>query len=330
MQIQKDTPRLVVDVFTAPASNLEEDVRQGLSSSPKSLPSKYFYDEEGSILFDRICDTEEYYPTRAEMHLLETVAGDLVGRFRPTHLVELGSGAARKARILFRAFQRRGETCTYIPFDVSESMLRESAATLRREFPWLAIHGIVGDYDRDLGRIPRKGKRLFAFLGGTIGNLTDEEGVAFLQKLASTMGPEDRLLLGTDLVKDPAILHAAYNDREGITAAFNENILRVVNRELRADFDLDRFSHLAFFNPELSQIEMHLRSEIDQVVEIPRLGLRIPFEAGETIHTEISRKFTQRSVEELLTRAGLEMEAWYAPEDRAFGLSVSRPRRRKA
>lgn len=327
MLLQNDPPFLVIEVLSAPASSLAEDVRRGLLSTPKSLPSKYFYDEAGSILFDRICDTEEYYPTRAEMRLLGEVADEVVDRFRPSHLVELGSGAARKTRTLFRALQRRGLGCTYTPFDVSESMLRESAGSLTREFPWLTIHGVVGDYEHDLGRIPRKGKRLVAFLGGTIGNLTEDEGAAFLGKLARTMGPDDRLLLGTDLVKDATVLHRAYNDREGLTAAFNKNILQVVNRGLGADFDLERFSHLAFFDAEKAQIEMHLRAEEAHEVRIPRLDLRIPFEAGETIHTEISRKFTPRSVERLLAKAGLEMEAWYAPADRSFGLSVSRPAR---
>ena len=325
MQTQIETPRLKIDVHPGPASTLARDVRVGLLSHPKWLPPKYFYDEAGSILFDRICDTEEYYPTRAEAALLEAIADEVVERFRPTHLVELGSGAARKTRTLLRALQRRGAPATYVPFDVSESMLRTSAAGLLEEFPWLSIHGVVGDYELHLDRIPRRGHRLFAFLGGTIGNFTEEQAAAFLAEVASNLRAGDRLLLGTDLVKSVEVLERAYNDAEGLTAAFNKNVLRVINRELGADFELECFSHLAFFDSERSQIEMHLRAEREHQVRIPRLGLRIPFQAGETIHTEISRKFTRTSVESLFTKAGLRMEAWYEPADRAFALSVSRP-----
>lgn len=327
MLLRNETSSPVIEVLSVPTSTLAQDVQWGLCRRPKTLPCKYFYDEEGSRLFDRICDTEEYYPTRAEQGLLESIADELLERFRPTHLVELGSGAARKTRLLFRAQERRGKPLTYLPFDVSEAMLRESARALRKEFRWLAIHGLVGDYDRDLDRIPRQGRRLFAFLGGTIGNLTEEEGARFLGKLALTMGPEDRLLLGTDLLKDPAVLHRAYNDRQGLTAAFNKNVLRVINRVLDADFDLDRFDHLAFFDADRAQIEMHLRAGTEHEVRIRKLDLRVPFAAGETIRTEISRKFTPRTVESLLQKAGLEMEAWYTPADGSFGLSVSRPAR---
>lgn len=328
MKTNVETPRLKIDVHPGPGSTLADDVRVGLLARPKRLPPKYFYDEAGSILFDRICDTEAYYPTRAEAALLEASAEELVGRFRPTHLVELGSGAARKTRSLLRAFEAHGVEATYVPFDVSESMLRSSAKELLDAFPWLRIHGVVGDYDLHLDRIPREGRRLFAFLGGTIGNFPAEKAEAFLREVASNMQGDDRLLLGTDLVKARETLERAYNDEEGITAAFNKNILQVLNRELDADFDLERFSHLAFFNEEASRVEMHLESSIAQEVRLPRLDLRIPFEAGETIHTEISRKFTRATVEELLSRAGLAMEAWYAPEDRAYGLSVSRPQGR--
>lgn len=324
MQLQKSSSRFVIEVLPRRASTLARDVREGLSASPKWLPSKYFYDETGSILFDRICETEEYYPTRAEAGLLAEIAEELVTRFRPTHLVELGSGPARKARTILGAFERRGQPCTYVPFDVSESMLRASARSLLQEFSWLEVHGLVGDYDFHLESIPRKGRRLVAFLGGTIGNFTEEEAVTFLGRIASTLREDDRLLLGTDLLKSPEVLHRAYNDAQGLTAAFNRNILQVINRELGADFALERFTHLAFLRPEASQIEMHLRAEEAHEVHIPRLGLRIPFSRGETIRTEISRKFTRQSVERLLAKAGLRLEAWYASPDPSFGLSVSR------
>jgi len=318
--------RLEVEVHVRPGggSTLAEDVAAGLRRVPKAIPAKYFYDDRGSQLFDRICDTPEYYQTRTEQALLEAIAGELLGALRPTDLVELGSGAARKTRALLDAAGRIGLRCRYVPFDVSEGMLRRSAGHLLAAYPWLRIHGVVGDYDHHLDRIPAGARRLIVFLGGTIGNFTDAEAAAFLSRLAATMGPGDRLLLGTDLVKESAILHRAYNDAAGLTAAFNKNLLHVINRELDADFDVDRFEHVAFFDEAAQQVEMHLRSVGSQEVRIRRLGLRIPFADGETIHTEISRKFTRDSVEELYRRAGLEMVGWHVPDNGWFALSVAR------
>jgi len=324
VRIEGPGERIVVEVLPRRASTLVRDVRDGLGATPRWLPSKYFYDEAGSILFDRICETEEYYPTRAEAGLLARVAGEVMAQVRPTHLVELGSGPARKARILLSAAGRQGLRCTYVPFDVSESMLRQSARALLREFDWLHVHGLVGDYDFHLEKIPSGGRRLVAYLGGTIGNFTEEEGAIFLRRIAATLGEDDRLLLGTDLMKSAEVLHRAYNDAQGLTAAFNRNILRVINRELGANFAPERFAHVAFLREEPAQIEMHLRAEEAHEVEIPRLGMQISFAKGESIRTEISRKFTRKSVERLLAKAGLELEAWFASHEPSFALSVSR------
>ncbi|HWV39180.1 MAG TPA: L-histidine N(alpha)-methyltransferase [Vulgatibacter sp.] len=325
-------PALAVDVHVRPGSGstLAADVREGLRRRPKSLPPKHFYDERGSRLFDRICETPEYYPTRTERALLEAHADRLVadalpaGRSEQVALVELGSGAARKTRCLLEAARRRGSRCTYVPFDVSEEMLRASALRLRSECPWLPIHGVVGDFDHHLDRIPSFRRRLFVFLGGTIGNFDEDEARAFLRRIASIMGPDDRLLLGADLVKDTARLNAAYNDAQGLTAEFNKNVLRVINRELGGQFRLERFEHLAFFDEDRNRIEMHLRATTAHRVRIDGLDLDVPFEEGETVLTEISRKFTRRSVERLYASAQLHMESWHTPDDGAFSISVAR------
>ena len=324
---ERRTPeeRMQVDVHVRPGagSTLAADVAEGLRRAPKSLPAKHFYDDRGSRLFDRICDTPEYYQTRTEQALLERIAGGLLEELRPTELVELGSGAARKTRALLDAAERLGLGCRYVPFDVSEGMLRRSAVQLLAAYPWLRVHGVVGDYDLHLDRIPPGERRLIVFLGGTIGNFTDGEAVSFLSRLAATMGPGDRLLLGTDLVKDRAVLHAAYNDAAGITAAFNKNLLHVINRELEADFDDERFDHVAFFHEGLQQIEMHLRAREAMEGSIRKLGLRVAFADGETIHTEISRKFTRDTVADLYRRSGLALEAWHVPENDHFAISVA-------
>jgi L-histidine N-alpha-methyltransferase len=318
--------RLQVDVHLGPdaGSTLEADVREGLLGTPKRIPPKHFYDDRGSVLFDRICETPEYYPTRTERALLQTHADELMGELRPSMLVELGSGAARKTPCLLAAAERRGLRCDYVPFDVSEGILRQSSLRLLDEFHWLRIHGVVGDYERHLDRIPRSRNRLFVFLGGTIGNFSEELASRFLRAVASTMGDGDRLLLGTDLAKDPKFLNAAYNDDQGLTEAFNKNVLQVINRELGGDFDLASFEHLAYFREDASQIEMRLRSRRDQSVLLAKPGLKIRFEKGETILTEISRKFTRRTVEQLYLSAGMEMERWLIPANGWFGLSLAR------
>ncbi|HMJ16224.1 MAG TPA: L-histidine N(alpha)-methyltransferase [Polyangiaceae bacterium] len=302
---------------------LARDVRAGLTQTPKSLPPKYFYDALGSRLFDRICDTPEYYQTRTEQALLENIADAVVGELSPTHIVELGSGAARKTRVLLDALQKTGRGFHFVPFDVSESMLRASAAELLREYPWLHVHGIVGDYEHHLAHIPGGERRLFVFLGSTIGNFEPDAALDFVKRVNACMRPQDRLLLGFDLVKSERVLHAAYNDAQGITAEFNKNVLSVINRELGANFDLNRFAHVAFYDPAKSQIEMHLESSSAQRVHVARLELDVAFAEGERMRTEISRKFTRSSVALLLERSGQELVSWFSSADQHFALALT-------
>ncbi|MCB9604208.1 MAG: L-histidine N(alpha)-methyltransferase [Sandaracinus sp.] len=333
--------RLRVDVHVRPGqhSTLARDVREGLEDRPRSLPPKHFYDTRGSELFDAICDLPEYYPTRTEQRLLERIVDDVLEVARPDVLVELGSGAARKTRTLLEAMLRRGAT-RYVPVDVSESMLRKSAHVLLADYPALQIHGLVADYDRHLDAIPEEGRRLVAFLGSTIGNFPRAEAVAFLRGVREALGAGDHLLLGLDLVKDHATLAAAYDDAAGVTAAFNRNVLAVINRELGADFDLEAFRHVAFFDGDRERIEMHLESVRAQDVRVPKLELVLHLEAGERIHTEISGKHTRRGAEAMLSEAGYELVRWDdegpvagdpawregAPDEPWFALALARPK----
>ena len=324
--LAESSGRLRIDVYrrTAGSVELAEDVRRGLLAPQKTLPPKYFYDDRGSELFDAICDLPEYYLTRTGQALLDHVAAQVVRAARPSVLVEFGSGTSRTTRTLLNALaQARREVC-YVPMDVSEGMLRRAARDLLREYPGLRIHGIVGDYERDLHRLPPGRQRLVLFLGSTIGNLTRTATAEFLRSLRHQLGSGDHFLLGVDLVKPVEILEAAYNDRAGITAEFNRNILRVINRDLDATFDLDQFEHVAFFNREQSQIEMHLRARSAQRIAIRGLDLTVSFAAGETIHTEISRKFTRDEVETALRAAGFQSVDWYTPPNNFFALALSR------
>jgi L-histidine Nalpha-methyltransferase len=317
--------RLRVDVHldTNDCSALALDVRRGLSRRQKQLPPKYFYDDYGSELFDAICDLPEYYLTRTEYALLTAVADQVIQLSAPEDLVEFGSGASRKTRLLLDRLRRPGRRTRYLPMDVSESMLRRGAQALLADYPEIEIHAVVGDYERHLEHLPNGRRRLVAFLGSTIGNFTPFEANRFLRGVAQQMNPGDHFLLGVDLVKDRAVLDAAYNDAAGITAEFNRNILRVINRALDATFDPGAFEHVAFFNTEASQIEMHLRACETHAVHIHRLGLVVPLVAGETILTEISRKFTRLETEEMLRQAGFEPVRWFEPANRYFGLSLA-------
>ncbi len=305
-------------------STLAEDVRNGFHQKPKSLPSKHLYDTRGSRLFERICETPEYYATRTELALLEEVAPSLLGTLRPSHVVELGSGAARKTETLFRAAERVCCSCTYVPIDVSEGAVRDSARRLRRRFPWLDVRGIVGDYERHLGEAPTGARRLFVFLGSTIGNFDAGAATRFLSHIAERMDEGDRLLLGTDLVKERTVLDRAYNDAEGVTAAFNKNVLFVLNRRLDATFEPSDFEHVAFFDEEANQVEMHLEARRAHTVTLRSLGLSVALGRGERIRTEISRKFTRGGVAELLRDSGLELCSWHEPANGYFGVSVAR------
>lgn len=318
--------RLKIDVHVRPGagSTLARDVREGLGSHPKSIPPKHFYDERGSKLFDAICDTPEYYVTRTEQALLERIVDDVVAASGATDLVELGSGAARKTRTLLEAMLRTGVPVRYVPLDVSEEMLRESALELLEDYPALAIHGVVGDYERHLDRLPEGGRRLIGFLGSTLGNFPDAHAVAFLQNVAGSMQTEDRLLLGLDLIKSPDVLDAAYNDAQGVTAAFNKNVLAVINERLGADFDLEAFDHEAQFVPERSQVEISLRARKAQRVWIERLEMPVEVEVGEAILTEISRKFTREGAQDTLERSGMVLEQWYVSGDDYFALALAR------
>ena len=324
-------PAVRIDSFLQPGGGLEtlaRDVRYGLSRELKELPPKYFYDDRGSALFERITTLPEYYPTRAERAILNRRAPSIATRTGATELVELGSGSASKTRALLDAMAARGVLRRYVPFDVSESVVAGCAAELVELYPRMQVHGLVGDFERDLGRLPAAldgGVRLFAFLGGTIGNLYRLERVSFLARLRELMEPDDRLLLGTDLVKDRAVLEAAYNDGEGVTAEFNRNVLRVLNRTLRADFDPEAFEHVAFFDEDRSWIEMRLRARTRQSVRIEDLDMDVPLEAGEDIRTEISAKFTPEGIARELARARLRLEELLTDEDGLFGLSVAAP-----
>lgn len=309
-----------------PISSLIEDVRRGLLSPPRSLPPKYFYDERGSVLFDRICDTPEYYLTRTEDALLDASAADIIAEAAPDDILELGSGMARKTRRLLDACGAAGVTPTYSPFDISEDALMRAAGELTREYPWLRVCVLVGDYDAGLAHLPRAdGRRLFCFLGSTIGNFEHDHAVGFLRDLRERMNGGDLLLLGVDRVKDEAVLHAAYNDRDGLTAAFNLNMLRVLNAEIDADFDLDQFDHRAAFNRQRSRMEMHLVSRRDQEVAVGALATTIRLAAGEAILTEISRKFTPESLAAMLREAGFAPAAHYQPANGYFSLVLARP-----
>lgn len=308
---------------------MAREVRAGLTSTPRSIPPKYFYDERGSTLFDAICDLPEYYLTRAERELLVAHADAVVGSTGATALVELGSGMARKTGLLVRALCARHPAPLYVPFDISRSALDASARSLRAECPSLEVQGIVGDFATDLpllarGLPPAEGARLFAFLGSTMGNLDEEEAPALVRGVAAAMTERDTLLLGVDLVKDERVLHAAYNDARGVTADFNRNVLRVVARELDGDFDERAFDHLAFYDAHRQRIEMHLVARSAQRVAIRAIDLAFELAAGERILTEISRKFTRESVEGTLSRGGMRLERWIPGEDGAFALALAR------
>jgi L-histidine N-alpha-methyltransferase len=315
---------LAIDVRIPPAAErtLREDVLDGLTRPFKEIPPKHFYDARGSELFEQICDQPEYYPTRTERAILATHAPAIAERTEASELVELGAGYATKTRILIDALDLE----RFIPVDVSETTVRECAQQLIDEYPGLSVHGLVGDFERHLVHLPEPcGPRVVAFLGGTIGNFPPGSRRRFLRTIARTLGDDGWLLLGTDLVKDSRVLEAAYDDAAGITAEFNLNVLRVMNRELGADFDLDGFDHVAFWDAEREWIEMRLRSRRRQTVRFPDLDLTIHFDQREELRTEISAKFTPMRVEGDLAAAGLELVDWLTDDDELFALSLARP-----
>ncbi|MFE2145674.1 L-histidine N(alpha)-methyltransferase, partial [Streptomyces sp. NPDC059456] len=299
---------------------LRADVRHGLTVSPKVLPPKWFYDARGSELFEEITRLPEYYPTRAEREILLARAGEIASVSGARTLVELGSGSSEKTRHLIEAMPGLH---TYIPVDVSGSALEGAAKTLLAEHPGLRVHALVADFTKPLRLPDSPGPRLVVFLGGTIGNLLPPERAVFLASVRAMLSPGDALLMGTDLVKDEAVLVAAYDDAQGVTAEFNKNVLAVVNRELGADFHTDDFAHVAVWNREQEWIEMRLRARSELVVKVRELDLVVPFAAGEEILTEVSAKFRQEGVRAELAGAGLELTRWWTDEEGRFALSLS-------
>ncbi len=304
-------------------ASLAEDVRKGLTKNPKELPPKYFYDAQGVKLFEQICELPEYYLTRTERTLLEKIADEIVRACRPTTLIEFGPGNASKTRILLDAMARSDLLDCYVPIDVSEELIRQIAVQLGNDYTGLSIHGVIGDFERPIKLPPARGRRLIVFLGSTIGNLTPAGAVAFLRNVAGLLTPNDRFLLGTDLVKDINTIERAYNDTVGVTAAFNRNILSVINQNLGADFDLDRFEHLAFYNTEEARIEMHLVAREAHRVRIEALNLSVDFAQGESVRTEISCKYTRVMVDRMLHEAGLRLLRWETDDEHLFALSLS-------
>jgi L-histidine Nalpha-methyltransferase len=315
-----------IDVHLHPeelARALCEDALRGLTSQPKELPPKWFYDERGSLLFDEITRLDEYYPTRREREILEARAGDIARITGADTLVELGSGTSEKTRILLTALQRNGTLRRFVPFDVSEQILRDAAAAVEGEYG-IDVHAVVGDFDRHLDTLPLEGRCLVAFLGGTIGNYPPDERTQFMKELATSLGDDDHVLVGFDLVKDASRLEAAYDDALGVTAEFNKNVLHVLNRELDADFDVEAFEHVAFFDRDEEWIEMRLRSSRDQIAHVAALDLDVRFSEGEQMRTEISAKFTPARIEQELSSVGLGLVELWTDAGGDFALTLAR------
>jgi L-histidine Nalpha-methyltransferase len=304
---------------------MERDVRSGLTARPKQLPPVYFYDDRGSRLFDEITRLPEYYPTRAERSILDAHAKDIAQSSDADTLIELGAGTCEKSRLLLGAMQSNGRLERFVPLDVSDTTLWEAATAIAGEYPGLAVAAVVGDFHHHLGSLPAGGRRLFAFLGGTIGNLDPDQRRSFLHELRRVMTPDDRFLLGTDLIKDRTRLVNAYDDAAGVTAEFNRNVLHVLNRELGADFEPERFAHVARWNEEDHRIEMWLRSTEDQRIRITDLDLDLVFGSGEEMLTEISTKFSPDALGAELGASGFEVECRWASDGDEFLLTLARP-----
>ncbi|MER7459587.1 L-histidine N(alpha)-methyltransferase [Micromonospora sp. NPDC126480] len=301
---------------------LREDVRAGLTAGEKWLPPKWFYDARGSQLFEEITGLPEYYPTRAERAVLVERAVEIAAVTGAKTLIELGSGSSEKTRLLLDAFTRHGDLGTFVPLDVSLSALRQSTERIAADYPGLRVRGIVGDFTRHLDRLPAGGRRLVLFLGGTIGNLLPAERGDFLAAMRAVLEPGDWLLIGTDLVKDPAVVVPAYDDAAGVTAEFNRNVLRVINRELGADFDPEAFDHVACWDPEHEWIEMRLRARRPMRVRV--LDLDVAFAAGEELRTEVSAKFRPEGIAAELAAARFTAHEFWTDPDGLFGVTLAR------
>jgi L-histidine N-alpha-methyltransferase len=317
------------------ADSLRADALAGLTASPKSLPPKWFYDAAGSELFEKITALPEYYPTRAEREILQAVAPQIAAASGAATLIELGSGSSEKTRLLIDALREAGTLRRYVPVDVSEQALLAAATALFSDYPGLEVSGVVSDFEEYVGRLGAgddgagddgaDGPRLIAFLGSTIGNLLPPQRASFLARIRSGLAGGDALLLGTDLVKDPAVLVSAYDDEAGITAAFNKNVLSVLNHELGADFDPDAFEHVSHWDPGQEWIEMRLRATSPQTVRLPAIDLTAEFAAGEEMRTEVSAKFRREGVTRELAAAGFTLDYWWTDRRGRFGLSLARP-----
>jgi L-histidine Nalpha-methyltransferase len=320
------TDRVSVDVNLPPGgplSGMAADVRAGLTCPFKELSPRYFYDERGSELFERITELEEYYPTRCEREILDSRAAEIVTEAWPHSLIELGSGSAAKTRVLLDAMSGAGCLETYCPVDISEQITRDTASRIADEYDGVEVRGMVCDFELDLETMPVGGPRMIALLGGTIGNFAPQQRAGFLRRIRNLLDADDRFLLGTDLVKDRETLEAAYDDSEGVTAEFNKNVLAVINRELGADFDLDAFEHRAFWDADNLWVDIRLRSLANQVVTVAALDLLVTFKRDEEIRTEISTKFARQGLEGIYAEAGLEMCGWWTDADGLYGLSLA-------
>ncbi len=309
-------------------AGLGDDVRRGLAARPKWLLPKYLYDDRGCELFEAITELPEYYQTRTELEILRAEGAGVVARAGARELVELGSGSSRKTEALLDAMEAAGTLRRYLPFDISPGALLDAAGRLAERYPGLRVHGVAGDFERHLDQVPTPApgeRRLVAFLGGTIGNLPPEARAPFLRAVARLLRPGDRLLVGTDLAGDPERIRPAYDDAAGVTAAFNRNILSVLNRELGADFAPERFAHVAVYNEADAWIEMRLRALGAQRVRIAALDLEVDFAEGEEVVTELSCKFTRASVAAMYAEAGLRMLEWHVDRRERFALSVAAP-----
>jgi L-histidine N-alpha-methyltransferase len=325
MSMTRNPTAEIAVLFSAEERNAElrEEVRLGLTSAPKELQPKWFYDERGSELFDAITRLPEYYLTRAERSILERYAGEIAAMTDATTLIELGSGTSDKTRLLLDVLAPQ----LFVPFDVSEATLRASAHRLAREYPALEVLAVVGDFEHDIPLLPTGGRRLLAFLGSTIGNLPPTQRACFLNDVAATLDDGDAFLLGVDLVKSPGRLVAAYDDASGVTREFNLNMLRVLNRELGGDFDVSAFEHVAHWNAEAEWMEMFVRSLREQTVRLEALELEVAFDAGEFMRTEISAKFQLRRLANELEAAGLAVRRRWTDDAGDFAVLLASPTR---
>ena len=322
--------RLVLVIIEVEDSRraFRDDVERGLGNSPKAIPPKYFYDDRGSRLFEEITELEEYYPTRTEAAILAEHGTAIVeAAGEGLTLVELGSGSSSKTRLLLDILAGRQERVDYVPIDISPTVVTEFGEKLLADYPSLYIRGLICDYHRALGELKGEHgqRKLFLFLGSSLGNYTPGQSVRLLRIIREAMEPDGRLLLGLDLKKDPDILQRAYDDGKGTTAAFNLNLLTRINRELKGRFEPERFAHRAFYNPEEGRVEMHLESLIAQIVPIEALNLRVPFTKGETIHTENAYKFDRPGLEEILAQCGLTLSRQWLDGQGWFSLNLIEP-----